>query len=250
MNRGSHLCVVWAFALLSLSSAEAVVVAPNPQTYINYKPNWRVNVYYDFMPGVNLSGTNLNTSYLPDVLLNYANLNHANLSTSYLARSSMISTNFTGANLQGSDLAQSNLSGAMFRGANLSRLTSTSARTSFYYSVLTGANLTMANLNGAYFYRSNLTNTNLLGVSLIDTDLRYADLTGAKLWYTDMTDFTTNSGANIGTYQYDPALIQWMKTAGAGDYTLPLPEPSTYGLIGIAALGVALAARRRKAKTA
>ena len=29
-----------------------------------------------------------------------------------------------------------------------------------------------------------------------------------------------------------------------------VPEPSTYGLIGIAALGVALAARRRKAKTA
>jgi hypothetical protein len=41
--------------------------------------------------------------------------------------------------------------------------------------------------------------------------------------------------------------------SAAGDLGLPtssVPEPSTYGLIGIAALGVAFAARRRKQKTA
>jgi hypothetical protein len=32
--------------------------------------------------------------------------------------------------------------------------------------------------------------------------------------------------------------------------TVAVPEPSTYGLIGLAALGLALAARRRKLKTA
>ena len=41
--------------------------------------------------------------------------------------------------------------------------------------------------------------------------------------------------------------------AAANDLGLPssaIPEPSTYGLIGIAALGVAFAARRRKIKSA
>lgn len=61
---------------------------------------------------------------------------------------------------------------------------------------------------------------------------------GGKMY---ITDVVFNDVANQG-------IIAGQATAAPD--APPVPEPSTYGLIGIAALGVAFAARRRKAKVA
>ena len=124
---------------------------------------------------------------------------------------------------------------------------------------LTNANLWGANLWGANLYNANLSNANLAFANLYSADLSYAnltnaalsyaylsnaDLTGATVSYSNWADFSTNSGASgLGSYSYDTSLINYAGPAPA------VPEPSTYGFIGIAALGVAFAARRRKLKT-
>jgi hypothetical protein len=109
---------------------------------------------------------------------------------------------------------------------------------------LSNANLSYANLTGANLYETNLSYANLTGATLSFAYLAYANLTNATVSYSNWTDFSTNSGAlGLGSYSYDTSLINY---AGS----TPVPEPSTYGLIGIAALGVAFAARRRKVKSA
>jgi len=62
--------------------------------------------------------------------------------------------------------------------------------------------------------------------------------------YSNWTDFSTNSGASgLDSYSYNTSLINYANAPA------PVPEPSTYGLIGIGALGVAFAARRKKQKS-
>jgi uncharacterized protein YjbI with pentapeptide repeats len=121
-----------------------------------------------------------------------------------------------------------NLSGAYLFGADLSYADLSNAY--LYYADLSGAHLYNADLSNAYLSYANLTG---------------ADLTGATVSYSNWTDFSTYSGASgLGSYSYDTSLIIYANAPA------PVPEPSTYGLIGIGALGVAFAARRRKLKTA
>jgi len=135
--------------------------------------------------------------------------------------------NLSNANLSNADLSYADLFGAWLINANLSN-----------------ANLSNANLTNALLYDADLTGANLTNASLSFATLTGADLTGATVSYSNWTDFSTNSMASgLGSYSYNTSLINY---AGNG----AIPEPSTYGLIGIAALGVALAARRRKLKTA
>jgi len=108
--------------------------------------------------------------------------------------------------------------------------------------VLPDADLHNADLTNAYLWSADLTNANLTNANLSRAVLTHADLTGATVSYSDWADFTQNSGAlGLGYYTYNISLINY---AGS----TPVPEPSTYGLIGIGALGVAFAARRRKLK--
>jgi uncharacterized protein YjbI with pentapeptide repeats len=132
-----------------------------------------------------------------------------------LGPSGLSFVNLTNADLSGSDLTNVNLS---------------------------HANLSHANLSNANLSNTNLTNVDLTGTTLTYADLSGADLTGAKVSYTDWNDFVTNSGASNLDSQYQNTIT----FAGPA----PVPEPSTFGLIGIGALGVAFAARRRKAKVA
>lgn len=117
-----------------------------------------------------------------------------------------------------------------------------------YFANLSYANLYNANLSdsllyGAYLYGANLSDSLLYNANLTFADLSGANLTYATVSYSNWTDFSQNSGAiGLGSYGYDTSLINYANAS--------IPEPSTYGLIGIGALGVAFAARRRKLKTA
>jgi len=166
-----------------------------------------------------VNGTIYNLSRGADLTyanLSYADLTSADLYSADLSNSYLYSTNLSSANLNGANLSYANLSSA-----NLS-----------------SANLILANLSSA-----NLSGTNLTSADLTYANLSYADLTSATVSYSDWTDFSTNSGAlGLGSYSYDTSLINYANAPA-------VPEPSTYGLIGIAALGVAFAARRKKQKS-
>lgn len=149
------------------------------------------------------------------------NLYYANLSNAYIPD----------ANLTGADLTYANLSNADLTGAKLTGVYLT-------YATLIGTTLTNADLTYANLFYANLT-----GADLTFANLSNVLLTGATVSYSNWTDFSTNSGAlGLGSYGFDTSLINYAGPA-------PVPEPSTYGLIGIGALGVAFAARRKKQKS-
>ena len=62
--------------------------------------------------------------------------------------------------------------------------------------------------------------------------------------YPENDNFMSNTSVNITSAAYENTGL----SIKAGQTTSAVPEPSTYGLIGIGALGVAFAARRRKLK--
>jgi hypothetical protein len=146
---------------------------------------------------------------------------NANLSYAYLRK----------AKLYNADLSYANLSNANLSGADLR------------YTYMYGADLSYAYLSGADLSGADLSYANLSYANLSWTKLTGVNLTGATVSYSDWTDFSTHSGANFDSYSYDTSLINYANAPA-------VPEPSTYGLIGIVALGLALAARRRKLKTA
>jgi hypothetical protein len=114
---------------------------------------------------------------------------------------------------------------------------------------LSGVNLTNADLSWVGWYNVDLTNANLTGANLYFSALTNVNLTGATVSYSNWNDLVNNSGTLSnstfglgGSYSYDTSLINYAGPA-------PVPEPSTYGLIGIGALGLAFAARRKKQKS-
>ena len=168
----------------------------------------------------------------------FANLINANLTGANLNGANLYTTDLSGSNLSGATLTGTNLINALLNNANLNNADLTGADLTVAdlpYANLINANLTGANLTEAYLYGADLYGSNFSGVNL----------TYAVVSYSDWTDFATNSGAQgLGFYSYDTSLINFLGRVPA------VPEPSTYGLIGIAALGVAFAASRRKLKKA
>jgi PEP-CTERM motif len=106
-------------------------------------------------------------------------------------------------------------------------------------------------------YINTLANISLstLGLDTIGQS-GYTDSTGSfRIGFLDIA----GGGAGHPTlgqnsFSYNPSQTYTDTGAGGGggtvasSYTPPVPEPSTYGLIGIAALGLAFAGRRRKLK--
>jgi uncharacterized protein YjbI with pentapeptide repeats len=208
----------------------------------------------------NLSHANLTGVWLNGSILNGSDFSYANLTNALLISATfnpawiyvngevndIIDINLTHANLTGADLTDANmdhanLTSATLTDADLSGAILTDADLSgaiLYDTILTGANLSNAYLYGTNLTGANLTNATLTGVNMYNTNL-----TGVTVSYSNWDDFKNNSGVNIiGNYAYNTSSLIYANA--------PVPEPSTYGLIGIGALGVAFAARRRKLKTA
>ena len=197
---------------MALLIAAGLLLSTAPASAYTTYGNTVVNgTTYDLSPYADLSRANLTDANLSNADLSNAYLYSANLSNAYLYRA-----NLTNANLTGARLTYANLSNA----------------------TLSYANLRLANLSNA-----NLTYANLSYANLYNADLSYANLTGATVSYSNWTDFLTNSGASgLGSYGYNTSLITYANAPA-------VPEPSTYGLIGLGALGVAFAARRKKQKS-
>jgi len=211
-TKSTSLALLIAAGLLSSTDSASAYT-----TYGNTVVN---GTNYDLSPFANLTNANLENANLSYAYLRYTNLTNANLYNTNLRFAYLYAADLTNANLTNAYLYAANLSNADLTGANLSN-----------------ANLTNAYLTGAILSNANLTNAYLTGAYLT------GDLSYATVSYSNWTDFSNNSGAQgLGSYSYDTSLINY---AGS----TPVPEPSTYGLIGIGALGVAFAARRKKQKS-
>ena len=102
---------------------------------------------------------------------------------------------------------------------------------------------------GTFTYSTG-NNTTGTGNQLWSGNINLSSISGGNSPVSDLISFTQINNVKALRFNYN---------ASASDYTVihkfafvgsasAIPEPSTYGLIGIAALGVAFAARRRKAK--
>jgi len=151
------------------------------------------------LPGLYLSGKDLNMAYLAGL-----DLSGADLSGADLQRAEVNECSFKGANLSGADLSYAVMWECDLSGADLSGATMT--ETDLMLGNLSNANLSNANLTGVSFLSANLQGANLSGANLgvsesyregsLAADLSEADLTGANL-----------SGANLTGVRYNNKTI-------------------------------------------
>jgi len=229
---------------------------------LSYAGLYNANLSDTYLWGINLTGADLYSANLTGARLGGANLTGARVSYANWTdfKNNSGATNLDNYSYDTSlihfDSRTYTTSGNLSPGSNLSgaNLTWIGSLTGFDLSGanLTGADLSVVNLSSVGLFNANLSDTYLWDVNLTGADLTNATLTGARLGganltgatvsYANWTDFKNNSGAtNLDNYSYNTSSLNYANAPA-------VPEPSTYGLIGVAALGVAFAARRRKLK--
>ncbi len=148
------------------------------------------------LSNANLSGINLEGSYLYPVNFCNANLAHANLRNTILhdvnlqgadlshtdLRRSVVRGNLQGVNLSMARLEGCDLSGCNLQGANLQR-------TKLQKANLAGADMRQANLSKAHFERTVLNEAKLQGVDFKDVTLNSVYVTGVTLTISQQSDF-------------------------------------------------------------
>ena len=141
------------------------------------------------LPGIDLSGRDLNGFYLRK-----KNLSQGNLQGCDLTRAQLEETNLAGAQLQRAVLVSAYMVGTHLEGA-----------------LLTDADLTGSNLKGAFLTDSTLTGANLSGALLAGADLTRAVLAAADLRGAQLREANNASDWKLPDCRYDE------------DTTWPLP---------------------------
>ncbi|MDE5100246.1 MAG: pentapeptide repeat-containing protein [Trichodesmium sp. St16_bin4-tuft] len=148
------------------------------------------------LAGINLQGSNLQGANLVNANLEGANLKDVNLEGANLARANLKKAILHNSNLDNSNLYRSDLQAADFSEANLVNMKALWANfhnAIFHRANLESANFNRANLRGADFYKANLENaslrftdfgstTNVIEAKLNPTNFRETQLKGADLW--------------------------------------------------------------------
>jgi uncharacterized protein YjbI with pentapeptide repeats len=154
----------------------------------------RANLAGANLAGANLSGANLHGAILAGAILTNANLEKANLNRADLKRANLQGANLSGAmmfeaHFNGADLSGASLQGAFggrvqmigadVSNANLSLMDLREAR-------LNDANFSGSNINEAWLDDAQLARSNLAGVSIVFTTMRYASFILTDLSQADM----------------------------------------------------------------
>ena len=223
---------VWNFTVYGLTNT------PGRYFGSEYVPAGSV----DLLPG----GYNYRFAFLGELDLPNVDLHGINGLGIWLRGSNLSGSNFAGANLEGADFGSDGIT----PGADLTNAYMADA----YLHI---ADMTGTILSNTYLRFADLTGAWLTAANLYKVDFTGANLSGARVPFADWNDFLSSNNYGLDTYLYDPNQIFFTGRSASTVYDRSLrpdlqetPEPSTYGLIGLGALGVAFAARRRKLKTA
>ncbi|WP_094673618.1 pentapeptide repeat-containing protein [Hydrocoleum sp. CS-953] len=210
-----------------------------------------INLQGSNLQGANLANTNLEGANLTGVQLQGANLTQANLKEAILQNSNLDNSNLYGANLDKADFSEASL-------VNVRALWANFNDGIFYRANLQSANLNRGDLRGADFYKANLENaslrfadlsstTNARGAqlqptNLLETQLKGADLWGAKMWST----FQIKRAKNWQETNRKPNWEQATKQARLPRLRIALIKPETpETLFDYYELGMRRAANRR-----
>ncbi|NDF22728.1 MAG: pentapeptide repeat-containing protein, partial [Euryarchaeota archaeon] len=167
-------------SILDLESRINGTRAINDFSYLDF----RGAQLFNFNNGL---GVQMDPPIFDFAMLNNASLTYSNFSDASFVNANLVGadgifstfhrTDFSGAQMYHGVWRQSDFSDALLVGSQL-------AYTEFRYSDLSGANLTNAIMyGGSDWLMVNLSGADLTNAWMYDVDLRYADLTGARLAY-------------------------------------------------------------------
>lgn len=155
-----------------------------------------ISFFGSYLRGANLSGANLQRSYLNLARLEGANLSNANLTDATIFQAIFDKTNFKGANLTNArmigTLGKVDMSGANVKkgrfGLDMGNQPMGQMKFDTVGADFSNTNFEGADLNIASFLFANLRGANLSHTNMYRAELGQADLTGANLTGANMTD--------------------------------------------------------------
>ena len=162
-----------------------------------------------------LSGVDLQNSYLGFIDFRDVNLSNSNLNGANLEHAILINANLSNAKLNYANLRCACLSGANLRNTQL--IHTDLGSTNLCNVNLEYANLGDANLRYADLINTNLRCTNLTGANLSATDLSNSDLRGSSLRYTNLSNANLNNANlhNIGLTEKTAFLLPQCPSEGS-----------------------------------